>query len=65
MIKYENSCNGCPDCIGCGRDRKYPVWYCDRCGESFYEEGYLTEIAGGEELCDKCLEEESEEDDGR
>lgn len=33
MVCYENNCHNCEVCIGCGRNEKRPVLYCDRCGE--------------------------------
>ena len=57
-IKQTN-CNGCPECIGCGR--KYEEWTyyeCDRCGS--LEQLYRYE---GEEICADCLLKEFEEVD--
>ena len=50
MIKYENECVGCPQCVHCGRDKTQHL-YCDRCGEDS-EELYVFD---GEELCEDCL----------
>ena len=53
------NCNGCPECIGCGR--KYEEWTyheCDRCGS--LEQLYIWD---GEELCGKCILNELEEVD--
>ena len=55
----ETRCNGCPECIGCGR--KYEEWSyheCDRCGS--LEQLY---IFGNEEICAECLLLEFEEVD--
>lgn len=51
-------CYGCPECIGCGRNRWYYYHKCDRCGST--EQLYVYE---DEELCESCLLEEFEEVD--
>ena len=50
MIKYENECVECPQCVHCGRDKTQHL-YCDRCGEDC-EELYVFD---GEELYRDCL----------
>lgn len=51
-------CYGCPECIGCGRNRWYYYHICDRC-ES---DGKLYKYED-EELCETCLLAEFEEVD--
>ena len=56
----QTNCNGCPECIGCGR--KYEEWTyheCDRCGS--LEQLYYT--SDGEELCATCILSDYEEVD--
>jgi hypothetical protein len=52
-------CNGCPECINCGRNGWYYYHKCDRCGST--EQLYIWQH--GEELCAECLLEEFEEVD--
>lgn len=54
--RMESSCYGCPECRDCGRDRKYPVWTCDKCGFEDYEE--MTRDNFGRDLCNECYESE-------
>lgn len=63
LIRRETMCNGCPECVGCGRDLlKTDVFRCDQCGEEFYE-GNGKEI-DGQDLCWSCVDErESEEEE--
>lgn len=34
MVRYETNCNNCEVCIGCGKKVRWPVLYCDRCGNT-------------------------------
>lgn len=52
MIKYVNGCNGCAECIGCGRDKSIKILVCDCCET----EDDLYEF-DGEELCIDCIRE--------
>ena len=55
--RIESKCNGCPDCIGCGRKwENYTIWICDNCGFESYRE--LNSDIYGLDLCDKCYESE-------
>ena len=57
MKKIETRCNGCPECVGCGRKHEEWSYYeCDRCGS--LEQLYIYE---GEEICAECLLKEFEE----
>lgn len=61
-MKYkESDCVSCERCYGCGRREGYYIWVCDNCKEEFYEE--LTHTIWGKDLCDKCLNEEDDEDE--
>lgn len=53
LEKWENNCNGCPECKGCGRDKDYLWKYlvCDKCGESV-EELYEYDDKW---YCDECI----------
>ena len=55
MIKYEDDCVGCPQCVHCGRDKTQHL-YCDICGEDS-EELY---VFYGQELCEDCLKDSLE-----
>lgn len=50
MRESRITCNGCPECIGCGRKTAVEVMICDICGAETDE---LKEI-GGMELCWEC-----------
>lgn len=56
MITVENYCNGCPECIHCGRNVDAEVLQCDSCG------GYEDELYkfDGEDLCIDCIKERLE-----
>ena len=51
MVKQENNCNGCADCICCGRNRNIKVIACDDCEETLYEEAYKI---NDKILCREC-----------
>lgn len=58
-IRHEK-CNGCPDCIGCGRKYEYYYTYvCDECGHESDEKMFVDNC--GQDICDFCLEVEYEE----
>ena len=64
FVGKESKCNGCPDCIGCGRSREFVYWYeCDGCKGEF--EYFELEEYEGEFLCEDCIaeREESEEEE--
>lgn len=50
MIKTVNYCNGCPECIHCGRDKDVNVLCCDDC-EDIYENYYKID---NKILCREC-----------
>lgn len=50
-IKLTDACNGCAECIGCGRKAKYRAVFCDVCGE---ETGSRVYLVDGKQLCDTC-----------
>lgn len=52
MVRYENDCNGCPDCIGCGRTNVKHV-YCEECGG---EIGTQAFEAFNTIMCEDCFE---------
>ena len=52
MIREVDDCNGCAECIGCGRKyRKYKVIECDICGQEVEE----ARIVNGDQGCLDCL----------
>lgn len=58
MIETFDACNGCADCIGCGR--KYDVrkaYVCDMCGDviSEYDGQPLGFAFNGKDLCEDCM----------
>lgn len=56
MIRYENDCNCCEVCMGCGL-RRVPHCYCDGCGEEVSGEEELKRIPSlSEWLCEDCYE---------
>lgn len=53
-------CNGCPECMGCGRSYEYYYTYrCDACGVEEYDKMFTDNY--GRDLCNDCLEVEYEE----
>lgn len=52
MTVKVNRCNGCPDCVGCGRNHTEYVELCDRCQDAPVEIDYE-----GLELCLECAAE--------
>jgi hypothetical protein len=59
MRVKRTNCNGCPECVGCGR--KFEEWSyheCDICGS--LEQLYIYD---GKEICADCLLKEFEEVD--
>ncbi len=54
-IVKESCCNGCPECIGCGRNREtYTYVECSKCGCTC-EEGEYYECEGhAGEYCSTC-----------
>ena len=67
-MKYEvNMCCDCAvpgyPCIGDAcLMRHYPMYQCDRCGKYELEEDEIYHV-DGEDLCEKCYEEEEEDND--
>lgn len=56
MIRYENDCNCCEVCMGCGL-RRVPHCYCDGCGEEVSGEDELKRLTFlSERLCENCFE---------
>lgn len=50
MIKYENNCIRCDNCIHCGADHEV-VYICDECGEEVNTLYHLE----GQQLCSSCV----------
>lgn len=51
MIKTISECQGCAECIGCGRKwQKYKILVCDCCGREC-DSAY---IVNGEHMCEDC-----------
>ena len=59
MRVKRTDCNGCPECIRCGRNTWYYYHECDRCGST--EQLYYA--PDGEELCMSCIMEDYEKID--
>lgn len=52
MIRTVDACQGCAECIGCGRKwQKHRVIICDYCGKEC-DPAY---IVNGEHLCEDCV----------
>jgi hypothetical protein len=52
MIKEVDDCQGCAECVGCGRKyRKHKVIVCDLCGKEVEE----VHIVYGDHICNDCL----------
>lgn len=45
-----DSCYGCSECIGCGRNRREAVSCCDQCGEP------ASYSIDGTHYCENCIE---------
>lgn len=59
MIETRNECNGCAECVGCGRKyQKYKVLICDYC----HNEVEVAYVLNGDHVCADCLETIREED---
>lgn len=55
-------CNGCAECVHCGRSRiPRLVTFCDKCREEI--EGTVYSDEKGRDLCEFCYEQENEEDE--
>lgn len=53
----ESRCNGCAECVHCGRSEQESVYYeCDKCGE---EADFRY---GGKDYCCECLTVQLEKD---
>ena len=53
---HESGCQGCAECIGCGRQfRNYKIRYCDKC-EDEVDKLYYDEY--GREICWECYKEQ-------
>ena len=51
----ECACNGCPECIGCGRRHQYyTIWECDKCGDEWSDGKEMFVGLNNEELCWEC-----------
>lgn len=49
-----NYCNGCPDCIGCGRNKNVQQYECNGgCETILYEDDKIYEF-DGEYYCSEC-----------
>ena len=51
MVKKANYCNGCPDCISCGRNKYVLEEHCDCCDDIIEDIAYLVD---SEVLCRDC-----------
>lgn len=51
MLIKKNSCNGCDDCISCGRG-EYEIHACDKCRTADETLWNIDDV----ELCYECLE---------
>lgn len=55
MIERESMCNGCPDCVGCGRRDRYTYTVvCDECGWEIEEDMKVITI-GKKHVCEDCI----------
>lgn len=55
----ENNCNGCPDCIGCGRKYTYYEYFkCDICGYISDNASDFEQDNFGLDICRNCYEKE-------
>lgn len=55
MIEKESMCNGCGDCIGCGRRNQYTyTLFCDECGEEIEDNQHAVKI-GKKHICEDCI----------
>lgn len=55
MIERESMCNGCPDCIGCGRRYQYTYTVvCDECLSELDEDTKVITI-GKKHVCEACI----------
>ena len=54
MRETYNSCNGCTDCIMCGRKTPVEHIICDKCGDEIPDESLIFED-DGDELCEDCF----------
>lgn len=53
-----NACNGCAECIGCGRkDEHYTESFCDECG--FEMDISMLRMINGKAICWDCYEEQA------
>ncbi len=53
MIRYMSKCNGCAECVHCGRAfEQFEFVSCDACGEEGLDRYYVYE---GEEYCEECM----------
>lgn len=54
MIRTVDACQGCAECIGCGRKwQKHKVIICDYCGK----ECDWVYLLNGDHICADCLDE--------
>ena len=54
-VRWENDCVCCADgCHGCGRDRDYPVRFCDSCGVALDEDTRIFRY-NMQDFCGECL----------
>lgn len=50
-----NCCNSCPECRGCGRDRRIHVEYvCSCCGGEYNSDDDIYDV-GDDYICADCL----------
>lgn len=53
MIKRESKCNGCAECVRCGRKHRHETLvFCDGCGTIIEDEVYEID---GKHYCDECI----------
>lgn len=55
LIRRESDCNGCGECVQCGRRfTSHPIYECDKCGR---ETTQVFETEDGEDYCERCYDE--------
>lgn len=53
MIERESECNGCAECVLCGRKHRHKKYVrCDGCGVVIEDEVYEID---GKHYCDSCI----------
>lgn len=56
MIKYENDCVNCVECVHCGANEKRTARiYCDKCGGRIYHDDVVYAMPDYPHLCADCV----------